>query len=111
MWIVRLTSRHQWCTDIETNGILDTCKELGVAIAAYSPLGRGMLTGQIKSHDDISDGDFRKYNPRFSKENFPKVCLLGYEIEQSLSRHRTLSLWKKSSKSLLRKDAHPASSP
>ncbi|KAF2008022.1 Aldo/keto reductase [Amniculicola lignicola CBS 123094] len=60
--------------DIETSaiGILQTCRELDVAVVAYSPLGRGFLTGQIKSPDDFEDGDFRKYAPRYSVENFPK---------------------------------------
>ena len=53
-------------------GLLAACRELGVATIAYSPLGRGFLTGALKSHDDIEEGDFRKFAPRFSKENFPK---------------------------------------
>jgi aryl-alcohol dehydrogenase-like predicted oxidoreductase len=53
-------------------GLLQTCRELGVAVIAYSPLGRGFLTGQYKSPDDFEEGDFRKISPRFSKENFPK---------------------------------------
>ena len=60
--------------DIESPeiGLLKACRELGIATIAYSPLGRGFLTGQIKSPDDFEDGDFRKYAPRYSKENFPK---------------------------------------
>jgi aryl-alcohol dehydrogenase-like predicted oxidoreductase len=59
--------------DIESPQIdlLSTCRELGVTVIAYSPLGRGFLTGQIKSPDDFEDNDFRKHAPRFSKENFP----------------------------------------
>ena len=56
----------------EDIGLLKTCRELGISIFCYSPLGRGMLTGQIKSPDDFEADDFRKYCPRFSKENFPK---------------------------------------
>jgi aryl-alcohol dehydrogenase-like predicted oxidoreductase len=52
--------------------VLKTCRELGVTVVAYSPLGRGFLTGQIKSPDDFEDTDFRKHAPRYSKENFPK---------------------------------------
>lgn len=52
--------------------LLKTCRELGVAVVAYSPLSRGMLTGSIKSPDDFEEGDFRRSAPRFSKENFPK---------------------------------------
>ena len=60
--------------DIEREeiGLLKTCRELGVTVICYSPLGRGMLTGQYKSPDDFEEGDFRKSQPRFSKENFPK---------------------------------------
>ena len=53
-------------------GLLKTCRELGVATVAYSPLGRGFITGQYKSPDDFEEGDFRKLSPRFSPENFPK---------------------------------------
>lgn len=52
--------------------LLRTARELGVAVVAYSPLGRGMFTGQYSSPDDFEEGDFRKLAPRFSKENFPK---------------------------------------
>jgi aryl-alcohol dehydrogenase-like predicted oxidoreductase len=60
--------------DIEREeiGLLKTCRELGVAIVCYSPLGRGILTGQYKSPDDFEENDFRKLLPRFSKENFSK---------------------------------------
>ena len=60
--------------DIESEeiGLLKTCRELGVAIVCYSPLARGVLTGQIKSPDDFEANDFRHMMPRFSKENFPK---------------------------------------
>jgi aryl-alcohol dehydrogenase-like predicted oxidoreductase len=55
----------------ETN-LLATCRELGVAVVAYSPLGRGFITGSIRSRDDFEEGDFRSYAPRFSEENFHK---------------------------------------
>ena len=53
-------------------GLLQACRELGVATVAYSPLGRGFLTGSIRSPDDFEDGDFRTYAPRFQKEHFHK---------------------------------------
>lgn len=53
-------------------GLLQTCRELGIATVAYSPLGRGMLTGQYQSIDDFDENDFRRSIPRFSKENFPR---------------------------------------
>ncbi|KAJ1954346.1 hypothetical protein GGI12_005808, partial [Dipsacomyces acuminosporus] len=59
-----------WSLDIETNGLLDACRELGVTIVAYAPLGRGFMTGQIRSYDDLPENDFRRGNPRFQPENF-----------------------------------------
>ncbi|KAI9025296.1 aldo/keto reductase [Phycomyces nitens] len=61
-----------WSLDIETNGVLDAARELGVSIIAYSPLGRGFLTGTIRSIDDLPENDFRRDLPRFSPENFAK---------------------------------------
>lgn len=55
----------------ETN-LLRTCRELGIATVAYSPLGRGMLTGQYQSIDDFDENDFRRSIPRFSKDNFSR---------------------------------------
>ncbi len=52
--------------------VMPLCRELDIALVPYSPLGRGFLSGKYKSVDDFEDGDFRKYNPRFSKENFEK---------------------------------------
>ena len=71
-------------TDIESPDIalLETCRELGVAIVAYSPLGRGMLTGAYKSPADFEEGDFRTYTPRFSAENFPKNLQLVDQINK-----------------------------
>ena len=54
------------------NDVLGTARELGIGFVAYSPLGRGMLTGQIKSFDDLADDDFRRKNPRFQGENFQR---------------------------------------
>jgi len=58
--------------EVEHEGVLDVCRELGIAIIAYSPLGRGFLTGSIKSPKDFEEGDFRSMMPRFSEENFHK---------------------------------------
>lgn len=60
--------------DIEKpdTGLLATCRELGIATVAYSPLGRGMLTGRYQSVDDFDEKDFRRSVPRFSKENFSR---------------------------------------
>ncbi|KAJ1950946.1 hypothetical protein FBU59_000435, partial [Linderina macrospora] len=59
-----------WTTDIETNGMLDTCRELGVTVVAFSPLGRGIMAGKIRSIDDLPANDFRRTQPRWSPENF-----------------------------------------
>ena len=60
--------------DIESPqiGLLKACRELGVAVVCYSPIGRGMLSGTIRSPKDFEEGDFRTFAPRFSEENFPK---------------------------------------
>lgn len=60
-----------WSRDVE-NDILATVRELGIGFVAYSPLGRGFLTGAIKSREDLADDDWRRNNPRFSEENFQK---------------------------------------
>ncbi|KAK7045144.1 Aldo/keto reductase [Favolaschia claudopus] len=62
-------------------GVLKTARELGVKIVAYSPLGRGVLTGQYRSPDDFEEGDLRKIFPRFSAENFPKILQLCDELK------------------------------
>jgi aryl-alcohol dehydrogenase-like predicted oxidoreductase len=61
-------------TEIEDSkvGLLTACRELGVAVVGYSPLSRGMLTGQIRNPGDLEVDDYRRLNPRFSEENFPK---------------------------------------
>jgi len=69
--------------DIEHQDInlLATCRELGVAIIAYSPLGRGLLTGTLRKYEDIEEGDVRKTLPRFFKENFYKNIELVNKLE------------------------------
>jgi len=71
-----------WTTDIERNGILTTCEELGITVVAYSPLGRGMLTGTFQKPEDIPDDDWRKTNPRFQKENFYKNLELVHQFTE-----------------------------
>ncbi|KAL8949881.1 MAG: hypothetical protein Q9222_004038 [Ikaeria aurantiellina] len=74
--------------DIENEdiGLLKTCRELGVAVVAYSPLGRGMLTGVYKSPADFEENDFRKRAPRFSEENFPKNLELVEKLKKVADR-------------------------
>ncbi|KAF1849945.1 Aldo/keto reductase [Cucurbitaria berberidis CBS 394.84] len=62
--------------------LLKTCRELGVAVVAYSPLSRGMLTGALKGPEDFEEGDFRSFVPRFSAENFPKNLKLVSRITE-----------------------------
>ncbi|KAK6338369.1 Pyridoxine 4-dehydrogenase [Orbilia blumenaviensis] len=61
-----------WATEIFENGVAEVCKEFSIPIAAYSPLGRGFLTGQFKTVDDLPEGDMRKHFDRFKPENFGK---------------------------------------
>ncbi len=68
-----------WTRDPE-EGILQTCKELGIAFVAYSPLGRGFLTGQIKKFEDFDATDYRRFSPRFQGENFNKNLSLVEKI-------------------------------
>jgi len=70
--------------DIESEqiGLLKTARELGVAIVAYSPIGRGMLGGQIRSPNDFEETDYRRFAPRFTTENFPKNLKLVDRITE-----------------------------
>ncbi len=61
-----------WSRDVETDGVLTTCRRLGIALVAYSPLGRGFLTGAIRRPEDLAENDFRRQNPRFQGENFAR---------------------------------------
>ena len=69
------TEYSLWTRDPE-DGVLATCRELGIGFVAYSPLGRGFLTGQIKKFDDLAPDDFRRHSPRFQGENFTKNLAL-----------------------------------
>jgi aryl-alcohol dehydrogenase-like predicted oxidoreductase len=74
------TELSLWSRDAEAE-VLPTVRELGIGYVAYSPLGRGFLTGQIKSPDDFPEDDFRKFHPRFQGENFAKNIALVREVE------------------------------
>jgi len=68
--ITALQSEYSLWTRDPEDEVLPTLRELGIGLVAYSPLGRGFLTGEITSRDDLEDGDFRRGSPRFSDENF-----------------------------------------
>ena len=74
------TELSLWSRDAEAE-VLPTVRELDIGYVAYSPLGRGFLTGQITSPDDFPDDDFRKFHPRFQGENFAKNIALVHEVE------------------------------
>jgi aryl-alcohol dehydrogenase-like predicted oxidoreductase len=74
------TEYSLWTRDVEED-ILPVLRELGISLVAYSPLGRGFLTGQIKSFDDFEPDDYRRQNPRFQGENFDKNLQLVARIE------------------------------
>ncbi|MEQ1359274.1 aldo/keto reductase, partial [Salmonella enterica] len=61
---------------------LSTCERLGIGFVAYSPLGRGFLTGTIKTPEDFAANDFRRTNPRFMGENFSRNLRLAEAIKQ-----------------------------
>jgi aryl-alcohol dehydrogenase-like predicted oxidoreductase len=71
-----------WTRDPETNGVLDTVRELGIGFVAYSPLGRGFLSGSINNLDDLAEDDFRRRNPRFAGENLDKNLVLVERVRK-----------------------------
>jgi aryl-alcohol dehydrogenase-like predicted oxidoreductase len=71
-----------WSRDPLANGVLDTCRELGIGFVAYSPLGRGFLSGRFTSPDQLEDGDFRKSGPRFTGENLEANLELARKIAE-----------------------------
>ncbi len=66
------TEYSLWSRDVEDDGVLDACKELGIAFVAYSPLGRGFLTGRYRRFEDLEANDYRRNSPRFQGENFAR---------------------------------------
>jgi aryl-alcohol dehydrogenase-like predicted oxidoreductase len=78
------TEYSLWTRDVETE-ILPTCRDLGIGFVAYSPLGRGFLSGRFTSLDDLAQGDFRRENPRFQGENLERNLRLVERVD-SLAR-------------------------
>jgi aryl-alcohol dehydrogenase-like predicted oxidoreductase len=79
--ITALQSEYSLWTRDPEDGPLEACRELGVSLVAYSPLGRGFLTGQYKSFDDFAPDDYRRNSPRFQGDNFNKNLELVRKIE------------------------------
>ena len=71
-----------WTRDPEHDGVLETCRELGIGFVPYSPLGRGFLTGAIQSPDDFDADDWRRTNPRFQGDNFAKNLALVEQVRE-----------------------------
>lgn len=76
------TEYSLWTRDPESNGVLATCRELGIGFVAYSPLGRGFLTGQFQRYEDLAVDDYRRNSPRFQGDNFQKNLDLVHEIKR-----------------------------
>lgn len=82
------TEYSLWTRDPETNGVLATCRELGIGFVAYSPLGRGFLTGRFRTFEDLPADDYRRNSPRFQGENFQKNLDLVRRVEEIASAKR-----------------------
>ena len=81
--IAALESEYSlWTRDPEHNGVLDACRRLGISLVAYSPLGRGFLTGAIRTPDDLDADDYRRSNPRFIGDNFARNLQLVDKVKQ-----------------------------
>ena len=84
------TEYSLWTRDPESE-VLPTCRELGITFVAYSPLGRGFLTGQIKRPEDLAEDDWRRHSPRFQGDNFQKNLDLVKRIEAMASKKQVKS--------------------
>jgi len=81
--IAALQSEYSlWSREVERNGVLATCRELGIGFVAYSPLGRGFLTGTIQKPSDMSDDDWRHTNPRFQPDAINKNLELADHVKR-----------------------------
>jgi aryl-alcohol dehydrogenase-like predicted oxidoreductase len=81
------TEYSLWTRDPE-DGVLDTVRELGIGFVAYSPLGRGFLTGAIKKYEDLAQDDWRRNMPRFKGENFQKNLDVVAQVEKIAAQHQ-----------------------
>lgn len=76
------TEYSLWSRDPEDDGVLATVRELGVGFVAYSPIGRGFLSGQIRTVDDLDADDFRRFSPRFQGDNFQRNLQLVDRVKE-----------------------------
>jgi aryl-alcohol dehydrogenase-like predicted oxidoreductase len=88
--IAALQSEYSLWTRDPEDGVLATCRDLGIAFVAYSPLGRGFLTGQIRRVEDFAADDYRRFSPRFQGENFQRNLDLVARVEE-LGREKSCS--------------------
>jgi aryl-alcohol dehydrogenase-like predicted oxidoreductase len=79
------TEYSLWSRDPEDDGVLATTRELGVGFVAYSPIGRGFLSGQIRTIDDLDGDDFRRHSPRFQGDNFVRNLQLVDRVQEIAS--------------------------
>lgn len=87
--IAALQSEYSlWTRDVETNGVLSTCRELGIGFVPYSPLGRGFLTGAIQKPTDLDPSDWRLTNPRFQNDALQKNLALAEQVKALAARKR-----------------------
>ena len=80
--IAALQSEYSLWTRDPEDGVLATCRELGIGFVAYSPLGRGFLTGRFRRFEDLPEDDYRRFSPRFQGENFQKNLDLVHRVEE-----------------------------
>jgi aryl-alcohol dehydrogenase-like predicted oxidoreductase len=85
--IAALQSEYSlWSRDVERDGTVATCRQLGIGFVSYSPLGRGFLTGAIQKPSDLSDDDWRRTNPRFQGEAFERNLRLAEHVKNLAKR-------------------------
>jgi aryl-alcohol dehydrogenase-like predicted oxidoreductase len=76
------TEYSMWTREPEVNGVLSSCRELGIGFVPYAPLGRGFLSGRFTSPDDLDEGDFRRHGPRFTGENLDANLKLAAKVAE-----------------------------
>jgi aryl-alcohol dehydrogenase-like predicted oxidoreductase len=76
------TEYSLWTRDPETDGVFAACDALGIGFVAYSPIGRGFLSGRIRTTEDLEEGDFRRHNPRFTGDNLDRNLALVDRVRE-----------------------------